>query len=87
MHPVKYGYLERITALFISDTELSSVCAETAKIPKVFKLKIQTEVWNLALDDIDHSYYICCNWYLLMEYGWSLWSIGPDNVYTNMHNT
>ena len=75
MHPVKYGYLKRITALFISDTELSSVCAETAKIPKVFELKIQTEVWNLALDDIDHSYYICCKliftdgiWLIPLEY-------------------
>ena len=40
---VKYGYLKRITALFIhyTDTELSSVCAETAKIPRAFELKTQ----------------------------------------------
>ena len=51
MHPAKYGYLKRITALFISDTELSSVCAETAKIPKVFELKTPTEVCKLILTD------------------------------------
>ena len=39
--PTKVWLFKRITALFIhyTDTELCSVCAETAKIPRVFELK------------------------------------------------
>ena len=71
----KVWLFKRITPLFISDPELSSVCAETAKTPRVFELKTQTEAWKLALDDIDHSYYIRCNliltdgiWLIPLEY-------------------